>query len=304
MSALQLHDVSKDFHAKGRIVRALKGINLDVDEGEVFGFVGPNGAGKSTTIKIILDIINSYEGLVTIYGKSSRLAESRNSLSYLPEAPSLYDQFTPLEVLMMAMRMYGIQKKNIESHCMFWLERFSVAQNAKRKIRQLSKGNVQRVALAHTMASNPRLLILDEPLSGLDPVGRMDVINILQEYKNNGGAIFFTSHVLHDVERLADRFGFINEGELITTRDPRELIAQDASKFIVRYQSTDASLTDGLAIREHEYEHEVDQASLASFIERIHQHDSTLISVTPSVTLERTFFEIINEKNPTQSIAK
>ncbi|MCW9088249.1 MAG: ABC transporter ATP-binding protein [Gammaproteobacteria bacterium] len=295
MNALEFRHVSKRFHSKGRTVHALKGIDLQVPEGEVFGFVGPNGAGKSTTIKVMLDIINDYDGEVSIYGKPSTQADSRQYLSYLPESPALYDQFTPLEVLRMALRMYGIRRKDEKAWCMQWLERFSVAQNARRKIRQLSKGNVQRVALAHALVVQPRLLVLDEPLSGLDPVGRKDVVDILQEYKEQGGAIFFTSHVLHDVERIADRFGFINEGELLTTRSPRDLMTEHADRFIVRYQTDSAELAEGLPLREGEYEHELTQAEMADWIARLNASGGRMLDVRHAVSLETVFFRILEE---------
>ncbi|MCW8973806.1 MAG: ABC transporter ATP-binding protein [Gammaproteobacteria bacterium] len=295
MNALEFRHVSKRFHSKGRTVHALKGIDLQVPEGEVFGFVGPNGAGKSTTIKVMLDIINDYEGEVSIYGKPSTQADSRQYLSYLPESPALYDQFTPLEVLRMALRMYGIRRKDEKAWCMQWLERFSVAQNANRRIRQLSKGNVQRVALAHALVVQPRLLVLDEPLSGLDPVGRKDVVNILQEYKEQGGAIFFTSHVLHDVERIADRFGFINEGELLTTRSPRDLMTEHADRFIVRYQTDSATLAEGLPLREGEFERELTQAEMADWIARLNASGGRLLDVRHAVSLETVFFRILEE---------
>src|SRR3990167_9514019 len=114
----------------------------------------------------------------------------------------------------------------------------------------LSKGTVQRVALAHTMVVQPRLLVLDEPLSGLDPVGRKDVVDILNEYKQQGGAIFFTSHVLHDVERIADRFGFINKGELLTVRSPRELAAERADQMLVRFNAAHSIEAGARQLRE------------------------------------------------------
>lgn len=295
-ATLEFHSVSKSFNKRGKKIDALKNISFSIAEGEVFGFVGPNGAGKSTTIKVMLDVINDYDGEVLIYGTSARHAEARSGVAYLPEAPALYEQFTPLEIMKMALNMYGIKRSNEEAWCMQVLERFSVAQNAKRKIRQLSKGNVQRVALAHAMVVEPRLLVLDEPLSGLDPVGRKDVIDILQEYKNDGGAIFFTSHVLHDVERIADRFGFINEGELVTTREPQELITQDADRFIVRYQSESDSFKEGTCIRDREFEHEILQHQLPDFLGSLNQHNGRLISVKPAVSLETVFFQILEEK--------
>lgn len=298
--ALEFHSVSKTFNKRKKRIEALKNVSFSINEGEVFGFVGPNGAGKSTTIKIMLDVINDYQGEVYIYGKPARDADARHGVSYLPESPALYEEFTPLELLKMALRMYGIHRKNDESWCMQWLERFSVEQNAKRRIRQLSKGNVQRVALAHAMVVSPKLLVLDEPLSGLDPVGRKDVIDILHDYKNNGGAIFFTSHVLHDVERIADRFGFINSGDLLTTREPKELVTQDGSDFIVRYQSESSSLTVGNRLRENEFEHELTQAGLPGFIEKINNNKARLISIKPSMSLENVFFQILRNQNPYQ----
>src|SRR5690606_29607794 len=150
------------------------------------------------------------------------------------EAPALYDQFTPLEILRMGLSMYGIKRSDADAWCLQWLDRFSVDGTGKRRMRELSKGNAQRVALAHAMAVEPRLLILDEPLSGLDPVGGNDVVEILIDYKKQGGAIFFTSHVLEDVERIAERFSFITKGQVVTVRSPRELAAARADCFIPR----------------------------------------------------------------------
>jgi ABC-2 type transport system ATP-binding protein len=295
MTALKFHNVSKTFRSRKGEVHALKNINLDVTEGEVFGFVGPNGAGKSTTIKIMLDIINDYEGESFIYGIPSHRAEARNEVAYLPETAALYDQFTPLEILRMALRMNGKRRKDEVNWCMHWLERFSIEQYAKRRVRQLSKGNIQRVALAHTLVAEPRLLVLDEPLSGLDPVGRKDVVELLMEYKNQGGAIFFTSHVLHDVERIADRFGFIHQGELITTRSPRELLSEHADRVIVRYQGNE--VTDGEQLREGEYQYQLDQATLPDWLSRLNRDGGHILSIQPATSLESVFFHILEGKS-------
>lgn len=293
--ALEFLDVSKVFHAKGKSVRALHEVSLSVTEGEVFGFVGPNGAGKSTTIKVMLDLINDYSGEVTLYGVSSRNPKAREGVAYVPESPALYEQFTPLEILRMALSMYGIRQQDADTRCMQWLERFSVAENAKRKIRELSKGNVQRVALAHAMVVQPKLLILDEPLSGLDPVGRKDVVEILNEYKQQGGAIFFTSHVLHDVERIADRFGFINKGELLTVRSPRELAAERADALLVRFNASEAFAPQAKRLRDGEFEQEVAQVQLPEFVTRLNMVGGHILTVKPAVSLETVFFNILEE---------
>ncbi|QTN44197.1 ABC transporter ATP-binding protein [Ectopseudomonas mendocina] len=295
MSAvLEFKGVSHTFRVKSKEVRALRDVSFTLTEGEVFGFVGPNGAGKSTTIKVMLDIINDYQGQVSIYGVDARNASARAPLAYVPESPALYEQFTPLEILRMGLSMYGIKRSDANAWCMHWLERFSVDMNAKRRIRELSKGNVQRVALAHAMAVQPKLLVLDEPLSGLDPVGRKDVVDILTEFKQQGGAIFFTSHVLHDVERIADRFGFINKGELLTVRSPRELAAERADDMLVRYHASQPIGEPLRVLREGEFECEVLQADLPAFIAQLNQLGGHLLTIKPAVSLETVFFNILD----------
>nr|WP_298135806.1 ABC transporter ATP-binding protein [uncultured Pseudomonas sp.] len=294
-AALEFHGVSQTFRVKGKSVQALRDVSFSLAEGEVFGFVGPNGAGKSTTIKVMLDLINDYSGEVTLYGTSSRDPESREGIAYVPESPALYEQFTPLEILRMGLSMYGIRRKDTDAWCMQWLERFSIAASARRRIRELSKGTVQRVALAHAMVVQPKLLVLDEPLSGLDPVGRKDVVDILTEFKQQGGAIFFTSHVLHDVERIADRFGFINKGELLTVRSPRELAAERADQMIVRFNAAHAIESAARQLREGEYECEVSQQALPAFIAQLNAVGGHLLTVKPAVSLETVFFNILEQ---------
>jgi ABC-2 type transport system ATP-binding protein len=294
--ALEFCAVSKTFRKffrPSRSVQALRNVSFTVNEGEVFGFVGPNGAGKSTTIKVMLDIIDDYQGEVRLYGVSARHAAARRGVAYLPESPALYEQFTPLELLRMALAMYGIRRDDRDAWCRRWLERFSVAHVAQQRLRQLSKGTVQRVALAHALVVSPRLLVLDEPLSGLDPVGRKDVVEILAEYKRDGGAIFLTSHVLHDVERIADRFGFIHRGELLTTRAPHELIAERADRYVVRYQSAQPVSAEATIVRPGEFEQELAQADLPAFLAGLQQSASRIVTVKPAVSLETVFFQIL-----------
>jgi len=294
-AAVEFQGVSHTYRSKGKAVQALRDVSFSLDEGEVFGFVGPNGAGKSTTIKIMLDIINDYQGKVTLYGTDAHQAEARRGMAYVPEAPALYDQFTPLEILRMGLSMYGIKRNDADTWCQQWLERFSVDGTGKRRMRELSKGTAQRVALAHAMAVEPRLLILDEPLSGLDPVGRKDVVDILNDYKKQGGAIFFTSHVLHDVERIADRFGFINKGQLVTVRSPRELAAERADCFILRYQAEQPLGQGCITLRAGEFECELPQAELPAAIAQLSNTGGHLLTIKPAVSLESVFFRILAE---------
>jgi ABC-2 type transport system ATP-binding protein len=293
-SVLEFVSVSKIFRTGRKEVQALRNVSFSVREGEVFGFIGPNGAGKSTTIKIMLDVIGEYAGDVRIFGVPAREAMARKGVAYVPESPALYEQFSPLEILRMGLDMYGMRHADADKWCMGWLERFSIAHAAKRRVRQLSKGTVQRVALAHAMVVSPRMLVLDEPLSGLDPVGRKDVVDILSEYKRGGGAIFFTSHVLHDVERLADRFGLIHKGELRALKAPADLMAED-ERVLVRSQGQSAVLPGMQPESAGRWVTEVARTTLWDSLRILEAAGHVLIEIRPTLSLETAFMHIVRE---------
>ena len=299
--ALSFIDVSKQYKKGKQQIHALRNISFEIGEGEAYGFVGPNGAGKSTTIKVMLDVVNDYTGNVNIYGISSRNAIARRHVAYVPESPALYEQLTPMEILQIALSMHGIQRTDKIAWCRHWLEKLSISHVESQRMRQLSKGTVQRVALAHAMVTSPKLLVLDEPLSGLDPVGRREFVDLLSEYKRNGGSIFFTSHVLHDVERIADRFGFINKGQLLTVRSPQEVISEHADRFIIRYQGESALFPESKQIREGEFEVIYTQSELPERITQLNLNNCKVINITPSVSLETVFFKILG-KSPENAL--
>lgn len=293
MNAIELHGVSKSFRQKRITVDAIREMSLSVGQGEVFGFVGPNGAGKSTTIKILLDIINDYRGEVSIFGVSARDPGSRRGVGYVAESAALYDQLTPMEILGAGLALHGVRRADAADWCMRWLERFSVAHVARRPLRQLSKGTAQRVALAHAMVTSPRLLILDEPLSGLDPVGRKDVVDILDEFRHDGGTVFLTSHVLHDVERLADRFGLIHRGELRTIRSPNELVGEDETVVV---RSSGAHPVEGMhPERDGRWSMQARRSELWQVLPALERAGHVLIEIRPSLTLENAFMHYIGQ---------
>ena len=242
--AIDIHDLRKTYPRRWASppFEALKGVSLTVAEGETFGFIGPNGAGKSTLIKILTGVMRGSAGQARLFGCDVGESAARTGLGYVPENPSLPDYLTPLEILGMGLSLHQRKMANQKAHCMQWLERFGLADVANKTVRGFSKGMAQRTALAHALAVQPRLLILDEPLSGLDPIGRREVVDILADYRQQGGTIFLTSHVLHDVERLADRFGLIHKGELRAVRSPAELAGED-DRVLVRSQGA-AALAD------------------------------------------------------------
>ncbi len=270
---------------------ALKGISLTVDEGEVFGFIGPNGAGKSTAIKILTGVMFPSAGSAKLFGIDVAQPEARRGLGYVPENPSLPDYLTPMEILGMGLSLHGRKPANPAAHCLRWLERFELAEVANKVVRGFSKGMAQRTALAHAMAVEPRLLILDEPLSGLDPIGRRDVVDILSEYRRQGGTIFLTSHVLHDVERLADRFGLIHKGELRAVRAPAEL-AGEADKVLVRSQGP-AAIPGMIAEPGGRWVIEVARTQLWPTLHALDQAGHALIEIKPSLSLETAFLHFV-----------
>lgn len=299
MLAIEAHRISKTFRQKGREIIALKDLNLEVNAGAVFGFVGPNGAGKSTTIKILLDIIGDYQGEVTLYGTSARQPKARQGLGYVPETPSLHDELTPLDLLRMAMAMHGVQADQPDAHARHWLEQFGIGHAAEKRLRTLSKGTAQRAALAHALVVRPRMLILDEPLSGLDPIGRRDVVEVLANYKRDGGTIFFTSHVLHDVERIADRFGLIHKGELRTVQSPHELLGT-RQRFLVRTVG-DQNVLGMTSDAQGRWFAEVDQDALWPLLNQLQSAHHAIVEVKPSLTLETAFMQYVGaDKEITQ----
>lgn len=272
-------------------VQALKGISLAVEPGEVFGFIGPNGAGKSTTIKILTGAMAPTSGLVKIFGAETANPESRLGVGYVPENPSLPDYLTPLEILSMALVLHRTQANDLVALSMMWLERFSLSQVARKPIRSFSKGMAQRTALAHAMCISPRLLILDEPLSGLDPIGRREVVDILMDYKREGGTVFLTSHVLYDVERLADRFGLIHQGELKTTRSPGELVG-GYQQVAVRSIGIQEVVGMRLETSDRWYG-EVPRDELWPLLARLEAAGHSLVEIKPALSLESAFMQYV-----------
>ncbi|ANQ86511.1 hypothetical protein dqs_3490 [Azoarcus olearius] len=295
-AAIELSGLSKRFYPGWRRqpVTALADVSLTVEQGEAFGFVGQNGAGKSTTIKILTGALRHDGGVAKLFGVDVADHRSRIGLGYVPENPWLYDYLTPLEIVRMGVLTHGHrQRSELNAHCMRWLERFGLAQVANRQVRGFSKGMLQRVALAHALACEPRLLILDEPLSGLDPLGRRDVVDILLDYRMKGGTVFFSSHVLHDVERLADRFGLIHQGVLQSVQHPADVFARSSAVLV---RSLGAAPVEGMVADVGErWWAEVKPAELWALLDALRSAGHSLIEVKPAMSLERLFLDVVKQ---------
>jgi ABC-2 type transport system ATP-binding protein len=212
---IQLKAIEKSFsHGLGKR-KVLHGISLSIQPGEVFGFIGPNGAGKSTLINTIMGFIRADAGDVLIHGLAPQLPQSRRSIGYLPEGPRFYEKLTAAELLNFGGRASGMDKDGVRQAMDPLLDRLEILHVKNRPIGTYSKGMKQRIGLALAMIHDPATLILDEPMSGLDPIGRNLLKTIILDLKSAGKTIFFSTHILNDVETMCDRIGLIHKGHML-----------------------------------------------------------------------------------------
>jgi ABC-2 type transport system ATP-binding protein len=212
----------------GRRVRAVQDLSFEVRAGEIFGLLGPNGAGKTTTLKMLAGFVKPSSGHAWISGNRVGTVSSRRSLGYLPENPALYEFLRGDEYLMFAGRLAGLSRTEARKWAAEMLERVGLAGRADRPIRKFSKGMVQRLALAQALIGDPGIVILDEPMSGLDPIGRKDVRDLILELREHGRTVLFSTHILSDVEAICDRVGILVEGRLTDCGALADLVAPGA----------------------------------------------------------------------------
>jgi ABC-2 type transport system ATP-binding protein len=238
-----------------RRVRAVKDISFQVERGDIFGFLGPNGAGKTTTIKVLTGLIAPTGGRAQLFGVDVPSRKVRARIGFLPENPYVYPYLTPYEFVALCARLSGLRPAAARDRTRRVLEQVGVAYAADRPVRRLSKGMLQRTGLAAALVADPELLILDEPMSGLDPVGRKEVRDLIVEERRRGRTIFFSTHILNDVESLCDRVAILRKGEVVVSGRIVELLRRDARRTEItlrgEYSELRASLTaEGLSSKE------------------------------------------------------
>lgn len=195
----------------------LRGVDLEVRSGEIFGFLGPNGAGKTTTIKTLIGIIGPTSGQIRILGQDPREISAKKRIGYLPETPYFYDYLTGREFLVLCCRLLDINTGKIKERVAALLALVKMEEAADRQLRKYSKGMLQRIGLAQALINEPDLVVLDEPLTGLDPLGRKEFKDIISMLKAKGTTVFFSSHILPDAESICDRVAIINRGKILKT---------------------------------------------------------------------------------------
>jgi len=236
VSALSIKGLSKSYRGKKlQKVTALVGLDLEIATGEVFGFLGPNGAGKSTTIKSIMGLIRPTAGVVQVFGIPATETLSRRRIGYLPENPSFFDFMTAREYLTFVGSIYGKDQSTLRKESEHVLELLDLSRAADRPIRGYSKGMVQRLGLGQALVHDPDMYILDEPMSGLDPIGRALVKDIIRDLKQRGKTVFFSTHITADVEAVCDRVGVISNGVLEAVDSVNSILEKGVIGYVVSF---------------------------------------------------------------------
>jgi ABC-2 type transport system ATP-binding protein len=197
-------------------VKALENISLTVLEGEIFGFLGPNGAGKTTTLKIMTGLNQPTSGSILLYGQDSKNPAVRNIMGYLPEHPYFYDYLTAREFLSFYARLFGFGRGVVESKTTALLKMVGLERARDLPLRKFSKGMLQRIGIAQALINDPKLVVFDEPMSGLDPIGRREVRDLILKMRQEGKTVFFSSHIISDVELICDRVAILHKGTIKT----------------------------------------------------------------------------------------
>jgi ABC-2 type transport system ATP-binding protein len=237
-------------------VEAVRGVSFDVKQGETFGLLGPNGAGKTTSIKSILRLILPDAGQISLFGAALSL-EARRRIGYLPENPYVYQYLRAHEFLDLCGRLMGMSRSERKKRADAMIEQVGLGHAVDRPIGRFSKGMMQRMGLAQALLHDPELLILDEPMSGLDPIGRKQVRDIILAERKAGKTLIFTSHVLSDVEMLCDRIAIVNKGEVVARGTLDELLRREVRRVRIQLVHVGAELkaslsAGGHALREHD----------------------------------------------------
>src|SRR5579864_4418304 len=221
--------------------RSLDNLNLQVEEGEVFGFLGPNGAGKTTTLKLLMGLIFPTAGTARVLSHSIDDIRMHRDIGYLPEQPYFYDYLTARELLDYYARFSGYEAKERRERVARFLERVGLTGAANTQLRKFSKGMLQRAGIAQAIIHDPKVIFLDEPMSGLDPTGRREIRELIQALKDAGKTVFFSTHILSDAEALCDRVGVIHKGELRGIGVVNDLRSKVAGKIEVIWEGAHAA---------------------------------------------------------------
>jgi ABC-2 type transport system ATP-binding protein len=249
--AIDVRDLRKTYRTplRRKKVEALRGVTFKVERGQIFGFVGPNGAGKTTTIRTLMGLLRPTGGSATILGHAIPSRAARFKVGFLPETPYFYDYLTVGELLDLAGRLFGIPHGERKKRADMLIDKVGLGRARRQSLKKYSKGMLQRAGLAQALMNDPELVVLDEPTSGLDPIGRKEVRDLIIELREQGKTVFFSSHILTDIEAIADHVAIVARGQLQSQGTPAELIKRTILGIDIQVRvaaDTDlGTLTDG-----------------------------------------------------------
>jgi ABC-2 type transport system ATP-binding protein len=314
MAAIEISGLSKDYEVgfwRKRRIRALDKLSLRVEQGEVFGFLGPNGAGKTTTLKILTGLIFPTEGTATILGHPAGQPEAFLHAGFLPEQPYFYDYLTPQELLDYFARFYPLTPERRKRRRDEVLEQVGLTEFRHRPLRKFSKGMLQRVGVAQAILHEPEIVMLDEPMSGLDPVGRHEVRELILQLKAAGKTVFFSTHILSDAEALCDRIAILNRGRLVGVGQISDLLRRQASyDAVIECSSPDAALplrslgNKPPIVSGGHCRIQIPEQELQRLLGLCQRDGLRLVSLNPvRLSLEDYFVEVLREAEPDHSPA-
>ncbi|MGI8923997.1 MAG: ABC transporter ATP-binding protein [Fimbriimonadales bacterium] len=301
-AAIKIENLTKTYSSRGRKTNVVDHVDLEVEEGEIFGFLGPNGAGKTTTIKMLLNIIYPNEGTAYVLGKEIGDISIHSKLSYLPEKPYYYEHMTGMEILHFYGKLFGMKEPHRSKRAKELLQKVGLGDAGSKPIAQFSKGMQQRIGLAQSLLNEPMLLFLDEPTGGLDPIAHIEIRDLILQMRNEGKTIFISSHELSDVERICDRVAIIDRGRIVMQGKLDTLLAGGRVEITAENvpDSVAASLsTDGVITSMHAGRLIVDAPDTAptdGVLDAIRAGGATIVSVIPRrKRLEDLFVETITK---------
>lgn len=281
---------------------ALRGVDLEVGKGTVFGLLGPNGAGKTTMVKILLDLVRGYEGDASVFGMSPSDPASRKRVGYLPEAHRMPEYLSGWQVMVLFGMLAGFTKKEAEKSAAPLLEKVGMLKDCHRKVREYSKGMQQRLGLAQALVHKPDLIFLDEPTDGVDPIGRAKIREMVTDLKNEGATIFINSHLLNEVEMICDQVVILHKGQILREGTIEDLTPRTGTtEFELRgtgdgIETLLAGLGEGFKQNGRRFEVQLSDSELDNAVDKLRSAGHTIAGISQRrLSLEESFIDLVKE---------
>jgi ABC-2 type transport system ATP-binding protein len=303
--AIKVENLKKTFKVgfRRKVVEAVRGVSFEVQPGEIFGFLGPNGAGKTTTMKMMMGLIKPSDGQISLFGLPAAKSSTRAKVGFLPEQPYFYDYLTPLELLRFMGKLSHVPEPGLTKQANELIDQIGLGHARDRTLRKFSKGMLQRLGIAQTLIGDPSLIVLDEPLSGLDPIGRKEIKDIISQAKTDGRTVFFSSHILSDIELLCDRVAIIKDGKILKNGVTSELLAESTSQVEIVVQADNSDVKELISKLQVETEQlgaviriTADSSEGPTLVTKLVHAGAQVNSVIPrSASLESVFIKLASD---------